>query len=588
MYEFILHAAGLIGAAWHGLGSGYARVRMMGAIVRLEGVFPALATVMLLGVAIGPVWALDIAIPDETPPSAGQTGPVQTGEPAASPRIGEIRIGSRNVFDPDNPKDNKSIFRFANFLHVKTREDVIRDQLLFQPGDEYDPQKLEESERILRNKPYIYDSTITATENADGSMDVEIETQDVWTLNPSFSFGRRGGKNTSSVGISELNLLGTGIEVEASRYTGIDRDSTRLSFYDANLGSSWVRLGAQYSNNSDGYSRSIVLDRPFYSLDSRWSAGVELLDEERVDSLYDRGEIANEFNHGLSEFRAYGGRSSGLNDGWVQRWKVGAVFRDDNFSPVAGSPMSSVVPEDRRFAYPFVAYELVEDEFYKTRNHDQIGRTEDFYLGTRFSTELGWAPTAFGSDRNALMFAGAARHGWRPSKTTTWLLSAGLGGRLEGGSAENTTLSAGLRYYRKQSEKRLLFASLSADTTWNPDVDNPLMVGGDLGLRGYPLRYQSGSKRAVLSIEQRYFTDWYPFRLFHVGGAVFFDAGRTWGTSGFGDSDLGLLKDVGLGLRFAGSRSGQGRVIHVDLAFPLDGDPSIKSTQFIVETKTSF
>lgn len=35
------------------------------------------------------------------------------------------------------------------------------------------------------------------------------------------------------------------------------------------------------------------------------------------------------------------------------------------------------------------------------------------------------------------------------------------------------------------------------------------------------------------------------------------------------DGDLGLLRDVGLGLRLSSSRSGQGAMVHLDLAFPL-------------------
>jgi hypothetical protein len=45
---------------------------------------------------------------------------------------------------------------------------------------------------------------------------------------------------------------------------------------------------------------------------------------------------------------------------------------------------------------------------------------------------------------------------------------------------------------------------------------------------------------------------------------------------------------VGFGLRFGSSRSAFGNVIHVDLAFPLDGDDSIDRMQFLVESKTSF
>mgnify|MGYP000473531941 CR=1 FL=1 len=46
--------------------------------------------------------------------------------------------------------------------------------------------------------------------------------------------------------------------------------------------------------------------------------------------------------------------------------------------------------------------------------------------------------------------------------------------------------------------------------------------------------------------------------------------------------------NVGFGLRLASTRSSLGKMIHIDLAFPLDGDPSIDSVQFLVEGKRSF
>ncbi|HKQ81933.1 MAG TPA: hypothetical protein VJS42_07035, partial [Steroidobacteraceae bacterium] len=94
--------------------------------------------------------------------------------------------------------------------------------------------------------------------------------------------------------------------------------------------------------------------------------------------------------------------------------------------------------------------------------------------------------------------------------------------------------------------------------------------------------------RALFTIEQRYFTDWYPWRLFRIGGAAFFDMGRTWGRSPLGTPSQGLLKDVGVGLRIGNSRSGLGNVIHVDLAVPLDGDSSIDKVQLLVETLEKF
>jgi hypothetical protein len=52
--------------------------------------------------------------------------------------------------------------------------------------------------------------------------------------------------------------------------------------------------------------------------------------------------------------------------------------------------------------------------------------------------------------------------------------------------------------------------------------------------------------------------------------------------------DPGILRDVGAGLRIGNARSGLGNVIHIDIAFPLDGDPSIARAQLLVTTKQSF
>ncbi len=111
---------------------------------------------------------------------------------------------------------------------------------------------------------------------------------------------------------------------------------------------------------------------------------------------------------------------------------------------------------------------------------------------------------------------------------------------------------------------------------------------GDNGLRGYPLRYQAGAGRWLSTAEQRVFTNWFPFQLFNVGGAVFYDMGQTWGRDPLATRSQGLLKDVGFGLRLGNSRSALGKLLHIDVAFPLDGDSSIKNVQFVVETKRRF
>ena len=103
------------------------------------------------------------------------------------------------------------------------------------------------------------------------------------------------------------------------------------------------------------------------------------------------------------------------------------------------------------------------------------------------------------------------------------------GGRLENGAVAGGLLQAAARYYYRQSPRRLLFMNLSAAAGANLDPDQQILLGGDSGLRGYPLRYQAGEGRWLFTAEQRLFSNWYPFQLFNVGGAVFYDMGATWG-----------------------------------------------------------
>ena len=107
-------------------------------------------------------------------------------------------------------------------------------------------------------------------------------------------------------------------------------------------------------------------------------------------------------------------------------------------------------------------------------------------------------------------------------------------------------------------------------------------------MRGYPLRYQSGEHRALLTVEERVYTDWYAFKLFRVGGAVFYDVGRAWGGPFQNPTNPGWLSDAGFGLRILSDRASFGNILHADVAFPLNPDPSIRSMQFLVKTYANF
>lgn len=503
-------------------------------------------------------------------------------------RIGYISIDERPLFDVEHQDENTSLSRAANRLHIATREATIADQLLFKSGDHYRANLLQESARILRDTRYLRDAVIRPVAYHDGLVDVEVTTQDVWTLNPGFSFGRKGGKNTGGVEVEDLNFLGMGTQMGVGFTRGVDRDSKTIYYRDRNLGSSWWDLATRYSDNSDGRLAEFGLAHPFYALDTRWAAGVALSDDQRTDSRYDLGDVVDQYQAHEKLASIYWGWSDGLVNGWARRYSVGLSYDDVTFSDVPGADVTRLMPEDRRLVYPWFSMEWVQDEFVTGRNRDQIEKTEDYSLGWRARAQLGYASSALGSDRDAYMLSAGVTKGVAFGDRQSMFFDFDSAGRIEDGALRGAKSALGARYYFRQSPRRLFFMDLSAEQGHNLDADQQILLGGDSGLRGYPLRYQAGEGRWLFTAEQRFFTNWYPFQLFNVGAAVFYDMGSTWGRDPLGSPSQGLLRDIGFGLRLGNSRSALGNVLHIDVAYPLDGDSSINNLQFLIETRKSF
>jgi hypothetical protein len=566
-----------------------------------------------LAVAIGPADALpsantvaenssadapsskhDLIVPSglHPPPSYGPPGatpgiPSDAELEASGAVIEKIFIGNQDIFNLDNPQENNTLFRLADRLHIRTRAGVVRSQLLFKPGEHYSRHVLDESERILRRDSYFYDAWIRPVAYHDGNVDVRVTTKDVWTLNPGFNFGRSGGTNAAGVKLEDSNMLGSGADVILSHSKSVDRSMTQLTAVDQHAFGTWTAVAVNFADLSDGHQRELTVQKPFYAFDTRWAAGVYGLNNLQTDSLWDRGQIIDQFKDLHQGAQIYGGWSQGLQNGWVRRWSTGFTYDEHDFAPVSTWNGVTVLPYDRRFLYPWVQFDLIQDNYLRLWNHNQIGRTEDFYLGTSASARVGASDASFGSSSTALIFQSSATRGFRAGGSTL-LLYGDFSGRVTDGVLYNGIMDASVRYYVEQSKNWLFYATFLGTKGWRLDLDNQILLGGDNGLRGYPLRYQDGTERAQGTIEQRYFTDWYPFRLFRVGGAVFFDAGRVWGNAPLAAPNLGLLRDAGFGLRFGNTRSGLGNVLHVDLAFPLDATADIAKVQFLVQTQQSF
>ena len=505
--------------------------------------------------------------------------------------IGAINIQIDNVFNTSDPAENKRLYRWANNVHVTTRPSVVEDVLLFESGDALSAQLIAESERLLRDRRYVADATITpgAYDPATNTTALNVWMRDAWSLEPDIKLSRTGGENEFGVGLSEDNLFGRGKSMTLSYESNVDRDIRFFGYRDSNLFGSRKQLNATIVDMSDGHQYSFAVGRPFYSLDTRWSVWSDLYDDERVDAIYDLGEVIDEFRHETRVLSVQGGRSRGLVDGVALRWLAGLNFEDDVFepNPAFGPPL--LLPEDRRLIYPWGGIQWIGDDWREMSDLNDMGRIEDISLGLNLVTRLGFATPALDADRRATLFNFRADRGWEPGGDGKLaLFSARAETREEDGELLNTIVSLSGRYMRRNFGDELFLVSLQTVFGNHLDAENQVMLGGDTNLRGYPLRYQSGERSVLINIEQRFYTDFYAFRLIRFGYAFFLDAGRVTGDDPRMTPNLGTLYNVGMGLRLTSPRSSSNSVVHVDLAFPINAPADIDSVQFIIERKATF
>ena len=515
---------------------------------------------------------------------------------AAGAVIGEIHVDSEDIFDLTDPREDKPLYSLANWLHIRTRPDVIRRQLLFASGERVSARLIDETERNLRGNDYFYDVAIRPLDVHDGVVDIQVKTRDTWTLVPTANLSRSGGVNRGGLGFRDSNFLGTGTRFSIGRKASSDNTgntapaSLDLQLSQANAFDGHTALSYNLSRFADGRHDGLSVARPFYALDTRWSAGASgARDDRTIFSFVGANTAVPIYRRREDTASVAGGWSPGLADGWTHRYSLGLSWLSDNYSPAADASPDVQIPTDRTLVSPFLQYEAVQDDFRKVVNRDLIERTEIFAMGLHANAQFGRSLPQLGSTQYVSMYSGGLSKGFDVGSSGTLLASGSVSGEYGDHHSDRQLGDTSFKYYLAQSASSVFFASFAADRLRFKDGSQQLLLGGDNGLRGYPAHYQSGDRRVLFTAEQRIYTDWFPYRLFRVGGAIFLDAGRAWnGPLDETPANRRWLADVGFGIRVLNARSSSGTTLHVDFAFPLHREDGIKSYQFSFMSKTGF
>ena len=506
------------------------------------------------------------------------------------PRIRTVRIEPVPVFGPEERLDDLPLlpdmtfaFDIANVIHIDTRDDVIRREMLVREGDLADPDLLAESERNLRNLPFLREVSIVTEPAGPDEVDVVVSTQDTWTTEPRLSFSSGGGSQQSEFGIVEKNFLGRGKRVVLRYREELDRTSKQAQYDDPRLLGSRIHFRTNYEDTSDGRVSQALVEYPFFSLDTPWAGGAS------YSGIRERNRLFEDGGREIARFR----RSQELADGRIGHrlgfssdhrvFRAGAFYRyvDDDFSRLRRPIAPELLPPDRIESGPGIFFERQVIDFVRERHLNQFDRVEDVNLGNLFGVELGYSAEALGASADEPILRISDRQGFRFGRGQNAFVFGLVTGRYDDGDLENAVFEVeGTSYNRARIVLEHTFVTrLKLDLGRNLDRDVQLFLGNDNGLRGVDTRELVGSKRFIFNLEDRVFVVNDLFHLVSLGFVLFFDSGWAWESG----EDVRLASSAGFGFRIGIPRSASEKIFRIDVAVPMSpsgGDQFMPALSF--------
>ena len=495
-------------------------------------------------------------------------------------RINEEQVTIRNFSDGVYlriPIDEGKIGKISVSGNTRSSDHVILRELLFQVGDTYTVEDEWESERILRRKPYLGKAEITASRDPDTQLVwIHVEVADLWSFIPALDLPAFN-KNSSNllVMLSDSNLFGSGnrgrIRYQLIREEGEESRSLIRSRYTASrMFDSYWEFDGQFTQKREGDSWEVRLQRPQYSLKTRWSADFTMGESIEEFRWYENGEKTDTYTRSLQKHAArathyFGSRHKQTQ---VSLW---ASSQKSNYNLIQKFAPSNANFENRNIKIAGITLGRRHVDFIRTRFLNQMGRVEDFEIGYRYGASIGHASPLYDSDRTQTNLSVSLAL----SQAHRDLLFLNAHTELATRMTEqlgDSVLTARIKTTCKDLLYQTLVAQISTVMGFDLGGRRQVILGGTSGLRGYSSWAFSGEKKLLLNLESRTIFRGGIFKkvenLIVLGSAIFADVGYVW--NGITFNLQAPKRSVGFGLRFSLPKLTESRVYRLDLAYPLD------------------
>ena len=499
-------------------------------------------------------------------------------------RIESVQVVRLPVFDDDDPVPD-----LFNVFHVQTREHVIRRELLFEAGQRYDGERVQETLRNLQLLPQFGVVVIVALRGLEpGQVRVVVIVRDVWSLRLNYQFqGTPKSINYLFVNPTEANFLGTRTQLGGIFTLQPDRYSIGALGLHPRVAGSKVdvyALGRVFVNvdsgKSEGSTATLAVYRNLASLSDKWAflAGAAWdIEQTRVFSdrrlVLSRQGIPLAYHTSIERGGAQVTRSYGRGLKVNLTWGVELVRRNYEARRASDTSLESYrtfvreeLPVSDTRLSPFFLLEHQTTRYLATRDVETLALQESFGLGQTAALRVYPALRGAGSSRDLLGTASWLGY--------TWPLDNGLL-RVLGSStieqADHSRHQASAQGAVRFVSPRLGFARLVADSvlvaTYQNYLNRKLVLGGDSRPRGYVSAIFRGASGFAASLELRTFA--INILSARVGGVAFYDLGGT----GERVRDIALHQSVGAGVRILFPQVNR-QCFRLDWAAPLTAGPS--------------
>ncbi|MCG8417914.1 MAG: hypothetical protein MJE77_08230 [Proteobacteria bacterium] len=521
-------------------------------------------------------------------------------------RLGTIHVVNLDVFSPRD-----GFLQFFNIFHRTTREEVVRREVRLDSGQIWDQAIVDETARRLRDPVFTTLVVIVPVRAADGQanrVDMLVVTRDVWSLrlNSEIEF-QQSKLSYLLIAPSENNFLGLRKLISAVFEMDLGEFSTGLLYLDRNFFGHRLRLSARgeaifgrASGELEGERATVIFERPFWSLASRWSGGISAFHEEHVFRIFrdtalddhmvgadstDCAGATAPIEYNLRRFSVKYAGNYRIGQSLKHRFTAGHLvsairptFLDDfPADPCLREDFERThFPRSERTSQLFVEYGLFEPNFARLRNFNSFDLAEDVRFGPNLVLGVAFALEPIGSE--STFTSGEIDAGWTIPWSPGGFFQIGveLDTRVEDGEFIDNIVQVGARVVTPMIAdlfRIIARGDVAVIAEDKSNVSSRVRLGGQNGLRGFAIgqfpesnepRTGDGFLRFIGNIELR--TAPIKIGFTRAGALVFFDAGD----ATYAVDNFRLHADIGIGLRGLIPQLSP-LVYRLDWALPLDG-----------------